>query len=404
MRQLVQARSARQTVDTAKAPGSQSNFTGLPKDKEDFPITTPISSKQMEEHIEMVRTDFKLVFKDIMDRDHFEDKIYFRDPITNVSFFRGYQFVVQFLRFFLAPIYELHEVQQAGEQEILVKWSWTMNFWWNRYTPFKYFWDPRFAFSGLTILGYNPDTGKWNKHVDAWDAVEDNEFFSLEAFVFAFKQMAQVSTPPNRFTPEFQIYKRYKDWEIRRYRPFITAEICLKDLQESNDAVGPGPGIKAQHERAQRQKAEVLLERYLALGNDREEYFELTTPLFVSNDDMFSLMVPGYKRIEDLPKPHKHSLIKLKQHPERFYATAIFSGTPSEEDLQHKVRFLRGRLDKEGSQAADDSWIFARYNKEIWPKGPFRRNDLLIPLVEDSVDLWHGVDWEFVTRIIAHPV
>ena len=35
--------------------------------------------------------------------------------------------------------------------------------------------------------------------------------------------------------------------------------------------------------------------RYLALGNDREEFFKLTTPLFVTHDDVFSLMVPGYQ-------------------------------------------------------------------------------------------------------------
>ena len=37
-----------------------------------------------------MRNDFKLVFKDIMDRRHFEDKVYFRDPITtNLNSFRG---------------------------------------------------------------------------------------------------------------------------------------------------------------------------------------------------------------------------------------------------------------------------------------------------------------------------
>lgn len=70
--------------------------------------------------------------------------------------------MVQFLRYFLAPIYELHEVREIGSQEILVKWSWTMNFWWNRYLPSKIFWDPRLAFTGVSILGYNPDTGKEN--------------------------------------------------------------------------------------------------------------------------------------------------------------------------------------------------------------------------------------------------
>jgi hypothetical protein len=52
----------------------------------------------------------------------------------------------------------------------------------------------------------------------------------------------------------------------------------LEVLKSSGEAVGSGPGIFSQTERAQLQKAEAMLERYLALGNDREEYFELTTP------------------------------------------------------------------------------------------------------------------------------
>ena len=41
-----------------------------------------------------------------------------------------------------------------------MKWSWTMNFWWNRYDPLKFLWDPRLVFTGLTVLGYNRETGE----------------------------------------------------------------------------------------------------------------------------------------------------------------------------------------------------------------------------------------------------
>ena len=61
--------------------------------------------------------------------------------------------------------------------------------------------------------------------MDAWDAVKKNEFFSPEAFIFAFSQMFQLSKPPNRFTPEFQIYKKFKGWEIRRQVAFCAC--CL---------------------------------------------------------------------------------------------------------------------------------------------------------------------------------
>ncbi len=60
-------------------------------------------------------------------------------------------------------------------------------------------------------------TGKWNKHIDGWDCLEDQEFFSIEGFAFVLRQMLQVSKPPNRLTPEFCILKKYKDWEIRRF-------------------------------------------------------------------------------------------------------------------------------------------------------------------------------------------
>jgi hypothetical protein len=242
--------------------------------------------------------------------------------------------------------------------------------------------------------------------VDAWDALEDNEFFSLEGLTFAFKQMLSVSKPPDRFMPEFQIYKKYKDWEIRRYRPFLAAEISLDALTNSKQAVGAGAGIVRQTEKAQVVKAEATLERYLALGNDAEEFFELTTPLFVSADRVYSLMVPGYKNLEDLPQPLNSELVKLERRPEKFYACITFSGQPSEADLEERLQFLRGRLAGDGCRAEGDDWLFARYNKEetLSPKGPFRRNDLLIPLEAESVDLWRGVDWEFIDRIVKEPV
>ena len=52
--------------------------------------------------------------------------------------------------------------------------------------------------------------------MDAWDSITDNEFFSFEGAAFVAKQMFQVAKPPNRFTPEYAIMKKLKDWEIRR--------------------------------------------------------------------------------------------------------------------------------------------------------------------------------------------
>jgi hypothetical protein len=82
------------------------------------------------------------------------------------------------------------------------------------------------------------------------------------------------------------------------------------------------------------------------------------------------------------------------------------AGQPSETDLQKHLNNLREQIAADGCKAEGDDWLFARYNKEgtLSPKGPFRRNDLLIPLQAESVDLWGGVDWAFVDRIVKHPV
>lgn len=36
----------------------------------------------LQEHIDLVRTNFQYVFKDIMDLDHFEENMLFSDPIS----------------------------------------------------------------------------------------------------------------------------------------------------------------------------------------------------------------------------------------------------------------------------------------------------------------------------------
>ena len=49
----------------------------------------------------------------------------------------GYKFNITFLRNFLAPIYEIHDIKQNpdNEFEILSRWSFSMQFWWLRYLP-----------------------------------------------------------------------------------------------------------------------------------------------------------------------------------------------------------------------------------------------------------------------------
>lgn len=44
---------------------------------------------ELQEHIDLAKADFPAVFKDIMDLDHFERNMFFSDPISRFTFFRG---------------------------------------------------------------------------------------------------------------------------------------------------------------------------------------------------------------------------------------------------------------------------------------------------------------------------
>ena len=97
-----------------------------------------------------------------------------------------------------------------------------------------------------------------------------------------------------------------------------------------------------------------------------------------------------------------HVLAGLKNF--YMWLSGICGDSPSETQVQREVRFIKACAKQEGSRPLDDSWIFARYNEANWPKGPFRRNDILVPLDEASVDLWRGVDWGYVQQIVAQRV
>lgn len=97
-----------------------------------------------------------------------------------------------------------------------------------------------------------------------------------------------------------------------------------------------------------------------------------------------------------------HVLAGLKNF--YMWLSGICGGSPSETQVQREVRFIRACANQEGSRPLDDSWIFARYNEANWPKGPFRRSDILVPLDEASIDLWRGVDWDYVQQIVAQRV
>lgn len=57
------------------------------------------------------------------------------------------------------------------------------------------------------MYGFNPANGKINRHIDTWDSIQNQNFFSLEAFGDFWKQMLQTYTTPSLDTPQYTLLR-----------------------------------------------------------------------------------------------------------------------------------------------------------------------------------------------------
>ena len=68
-------------------------------------------------------------------------------------------FNIKMLKAVFAPKFQLHDIRQTGDYEITTRWTMTMQFTLNRISPLQRFWDPQLQFTGVSIMGINPDNG-----------------------------------------------------------------------------------------------------------------------------------------------------------------------------------------------------------------------------------------------------
>jgi hypothetical protein len=84
--------------------------------------------------------------------------------------------------------------------------------------------------------------GKFNRHIDYWDAVDNQDFFSFEAFLHVLSQMSNTATTPDLYTPKYTVLKKFKELEVRRFVFMATAlhPSTLTWLVGSSTSIAPG--------------------------------------------------------------------------------------------------------------------------------------------------------------------
>ncbi|XP_057968800.1 uncharacterized protein LOC131158159 isoform X3 [Malania oleifera] len=301
-----------------------------------------------------------------IDRTAYDERVKFRDPITKHDTISGYLFNIALLRKIFGPDFQLHWVKQVWfvhwPYEITTRWTMVMRF---ILLP----WKPELVFTGTSVMGINPDTEKFCSHVDFWDSIERNNYFSLEGLWDVIRQLRIYKTPDLE-TPEYQILKRTVNYEVRKYSSFIVVETSGDKLSGSNgfnDVAG-----------------------YIFGNNSTMEKIPMTTPVFTQAFDAelskvsIQIVLPEEKKLSSLPNPDKEAIC-LRKVQGGIAAVLKFSGKPTEDIVREKEKKLRSCLIRDGLKPKMGC-LLARYNDPGRTWSFIMKNEVLIWLEEFSLD------------------
>ncbi|XP_007013323.2 PREDICTED: uncharacterized protein LOC18588688 isoform X2 [Theobroma cacao] len=283
-----------------------------------------------------------------IDRTAYDEQVTFRDPITKHDSISGYLFNISLLK--------------TGPYEITTRWTMGMKF---MLLP----WKPELAFTGTSVMGINPKNGKFCSHLDFWDSIENNDYFSLEGLWDVFRQLRIYKTPDLE-TPRYQILKRTANYEVRKYTPFIVVET-------DGDKLSGSTGFNT-------------VAGYIFGKNSTMEKIPMTTPVFTQALDpelsevSIQIVLPLEKDISSLPNPSQET-VNLRKVEGGIAAALKFSGKPTEEVVREKEKALRSSLIRDGLKPKKGC-LLARYNDPGRTWSFTMRNEVLIWLEEFTLD------------------
>ncbi|KAL6974315.1 hypothetical protein U1Q18_028496 [Sarracenia purpurea var. burkii] len=232
-------------------------------------------------------------------------------------------------------------------------------------------WKPELVLTGTSIMGINPETGKFCSHVDHWDSIKNNNYFSFEGLSDVINQLG-IDKTPNLQSPTYQIMKRTANYEVRKYRPFVVVET-------DSDKLSGSTGFNA-------------VTGYVFGNNSTKEKIPMTTPVFTQTFDSemskvsIQIFLPSNKAMTSLPDPDPDGeAIRLRKVEGGIAAVAKFSGNPTEDVVREKEKALRSSILKDGL-SPKMGCLLARYNYLDQTWSFMMRNEVLIWLEDFALD------------------
>lgn len=317
--------------------------------------------------IEFLKEDLQHLFDDQgIDQSKYEQNVVFEDPITKHSSLNGYLLNIEFLRRIFDPSFNLVDIRQTGPLEITTRWAMVMRPTFVRLPALQNFWNPVLTFTGTSKMGVNPATGKFNSHSDTWDAVSNQEFFSIEAFIHMLGQVFDLRRVPQGLeSPPYLVLLKRGQYEVRQYEPFVVAEAPCGSTGSA--AFGSLAG-------------------YIFGKNAAGQRMAMTTPVLSTSDKM-QFYLGNKAEVAKLPQPIDPG-VDLREFPGGLFAVATFNGVANDAEEAKTAAELRRAAEADGVPlVVGGKKVLARYNDPGTPP-PFRRNEVLLPVDESKFKLW----------------
>ncbi len=177
--------------------------------------------------------------------------------------------------------------------------------------------------------------------------------------------------------PRYTVIQRQGEFELRRYEPYLVAEIEVSGSFEEAGNIAFRP-----------------LANYIFGDNRRSEKMEMTAPVTQApkgekigmtapviqssrgeGNYVVSFVMPSRYTVDTLPKPSNPS-IRFREVPARTIAARTYRGGWSQKRYRKEERVLSGALEKRNLLPLQPP-VWARYNPPFW-SWFLRRNGILI--------------------------
>jgi hypothetical protein len=166
--------------------------------------------------------------------------------------------------------------------------------------------------------------------------------------------------------PEYEVISATDVYEIRRYEPFIVAEV---DVGGDADSAG--------------NRAFRILASYIFGDNREQAKMSMTAPVTSVDSESvgytYAFVMESKYTLETLPAPNDPRIRITRTEP-RTMAAHRYSGRWTERNYQRHVEKLRATLAAEGVETRGGPML-ARYNSPFTPWF-MRRNEILFEIVD----------------------